>query len=93
MKQNKVFIGALSSTTTEQTLMETFSSFGNIDEINLIKDRFTGESKGFAFIKYDNNASASKALLMNGKILDERILRVSIAQKKPPFKGGSINRW
>lgn len=92
MEHNKIYVGSLSSETSQATLQEAFSSYGTIDEIKLIKDIYTGEFKGFAFIKYSSNAGASKALEMNGKEIDERTIRVSLAKKKEPFKG-SQRRW
>jgi len=86
MEHDKIFVGSLSSSTTQNDLEEAFSKYGSINEIKLIKDRFTGESKGFAFIKYSSNAYASKALEMNGQYLDGQTIRVSHAQKKESFK-------
>lgn len=92
MEHNKIYVGSLSSETTQAKLQEVFSAYGTVDEINLIKDRYTGESKGFAFIKFSSNSSASKALEMNGKDIDERTIRVSLAKKKESFTG-SRTRW
>ena len=92
MEHNKIFIGSLSSETTQTTLQEIFSQFGSIDEVNLIKDRYTGESKGFAFIKYASNSSAYKALEMNGKEIDERTIKCCHAKKKESFNG-SRRKW
>lgn len=94
MEHNKIYVGSLSSETTKVQLQELFSVFGPINEINLIKDRYTGESKGFAFIKYSSNSSASKAIEMNGTEIDERTIRVCFAKKKESFKGsGSVRKW
>lgn len=94
MEHNKIYVGSLSSETTQAKLQEVFSAFGSIDEINLIKDRYTDDSKGFAFIKYSSNSSASKAVEMNGKEIDERTIRVSLAKKKDSFRGsGSVRKW
>ena len=92
MKQNKIYVGALSSCTTETELREAFSEFGSIDDIKIIIDRYTGESKGFAFITFSSNASAIKALNMDGKELKERTIRVSAARKKENFRANQ-NRW
>jgi len=92
MKQNKIYVGSLSSCTTETEIREAFSEFGSIDDIKIIIDRYTGESKGFAFITFSSNSSAVKALNMDGKELKERTIRVSAARKKENFRGNQ-NRW
>lgn len=92
MEHNKIYVGSLSSETTKAKLQDVFSQFGSIDEINLIKDLYTGETKGFAFIKFSSNSSASKAIEMNGKEIDERTIRVSFAKKRETFSG-SRRKW
>ncbi len=92
MEHNKIFVGSLSTETTLATLQETFSTFGSIEEVNLIKDRYTGESKGFAFIKFTSNSSASKALELNGSKIDGWLIRVTKAQKKKG-SGGGYKPW
>ncbi|HHF0591915.1 TPA: RNA-binding protein [Legionella anisa] len=68
------------------------SEFGSIDDIKIIIDRYTGESKGFAFITFSSNSSAIKALNMDEKELKERTILVSAARKKENFRGNQ-NRW
>lgn len=92
MEQNKIYVGYLSSETTQSTLEKVFSAYGSISEINLIRDKYTGESKGFAFIKFSSTLSASKALEMNGKTIDEKTVSVSPAKKKQSFSG-SRRQW
>lgn len=92
MEHNKIYVGSLSSCTTETDLRSVFSEFGSIDEIKIITDRYTGESKGFAFITFSSNASAEKAINMDGKELKERTIRVSAARKKENVQGNK-NRW
>lgn len=93
MEHNKIYVGSLSSCTTGSDLKNAFSEFGTIDEVKLITDMYTGDSKGFAFIKFSTNSSASKALEMNGKIIKERTIRVSLAKKKESLGGGARRRW
>uniref|UniRef100_UPI000374E999 RNA recognition motif domain-containing protein n=1 Tax=Legionella tunisiensis TaxID=1034944 RepID=UPI000374E999 len=82
MKFNKIYIGSLSTSTTEQDLKNIFSEFGSIDEIKLITDMYSGISKGFAFITFTSSSSASKALIMNTREFNDRAMQVSIARKK-----------
>lgn len=92
MKQNKIFVGSLSSSTTEVDLREAFTPFGSIDDIKIIIDIYTGESKGFAFITFLSNSSAVNALDMDGKEIKERRIRVSLAKKKENFRDKK-RRW
>lgn len=92
MEHNKIFVGSLSSSTTQEDLKEAFLKYGSIDAIKLIKDRYTDESKGFAFITYLSNSHASKALEMNGQYIDGQAIRVSHAQQKESFKD-TRRRW
>ncbi|KTC99230.1 RNA recognition motif domain-containing protein [Legionella feeleii] len=93
MKFNKIYIGSLSTSTTEQDLKNMFSEFGSINEIKFITDMYTGISKGFAFITYTSSSSASKALIMNEKEFNDRTMRVSIARKKESGSQDRQGKW
>ncbi len=82
MSQTKIYIGSLSYDITEEDLEKHFGQFGAIKETNIIYDRATGRSKGFAFMDFDSQASAEQALKSNGEQLNNRNIRVSIAQDK-----------
>jgi len=79
---NKVYVGNLPFTITEDELQNTFEQFGAIDRINLITDRNTGKSKGFAFVTYTSDSSAQAALQFDGTELNGRKVRVSLAREK-----------
>jgi len=94
MNQNKIYVGNLSFETTEDGLRQAFSEFGGIDDLALIKDRETGRSKGFAFITFDSQEAAERALEMNEQQLDGRAVKVNMAQdKKRGNGGGGRGRW
>lgn len=78
--QKKLYIGNLSYTTTDKELEELFSQFGEIESAVVISDRVTGRSKGFGFIEYKDEASAEKALSLDGHDLGGREIRVSEAR-------------
>ncbi|MBP5252101.1 MAG: RNA-binding protein [Treponema sp.] len=79
--QKKIYIGNLSFATTEERLTETFSKIGNIESAVIIKDRETGNSKGFGFVDFAEESDAAKAVaILNGKELDGRKIRVSYAK-------------
>ena len=89
----KLFVGNLSFNTTENDLQEAFAAHGQVVEANLMMDRMTGRSRGFAFVTYATPEEAQKAIeAMNGKQLDGRALTVNIARPKeerPAGGGGS----
>lgn len=79
---SKIYVGNLPSNTTEQELDNSFQQFGKIKEIALIKDRYTNECKGFAFITFGAADSAQKALSLNGTDFQGRPMKVSEAIAK-----------
>lgn len=81
----RIYIGNLSFNTTEDKLTEVFSGFGKVLSASIIKDKTTGFSKGFGFIEMPEDDSAFKAIKeLNGKDLDGRKVRISIAEDKGP---------
>lgn len=81
---NKVYVGNLSFNTTEAALTTEFSNFGQVTEAKIIIDRDTNRSKGFAFVTFETDTDAQKAIEgMDGQDFDGRPLRVSIAENKP----------
>jgi RNA recognition motif-containing protein len=92
----KLFVGNLSFNTTENDLQEAFAAHGQVVEANLMMDRMTGRSRGFAFITYSTPEEAQKAIsAMNGAQLDGRALTVNIARPKedrPAGGGGGRDR-
>jgi len=93
MEQQKVYIGNLSYNTNEDTLRNAFSEFGEVTEARLIKDKYTGKSKGFAFVTFTTKEQANAALRLDGSSLDGRTIKVSIAkpqeEKQQRSGGGS----
>jgi cold-inducible RNA-binding protein len=86
----KLFVGNLSFNTTENALQDAFAAHGTVTEANLMMDRMTGRSRGFAFITYATPEEAQKAIAaMNGKQLDGRALTVNIARPKEERPAGS----
>ena len=92
---NKLFVGNLSFNTTENSLHEAFSAHGNVVEANLMMDRMTGRSRGFAFVTYSTPEEAQKAIAaLNGAELDGRALTVNITRPREerPAGGGGGRR-
>jgi cold-inducible RNA-binding protein len=88
--ETKLYVGNLSYSTTEDTLRTLFSQSGTVTSVELIKDRLTGSSKGFAFIEMSSQSEVEKAIsTYNGYNLDNRQIKVSIAKPREERpKGG-----
>ncbi|MBI3236304.1 MAG: RNA-binding protein [Chlamydiales bacterium] len=77
----KLYVGSLPYSTTEDELRELFEAFGPVDSVRIITDKFTGMSKGFAFVEMANAEDAGKAVEgMNSKQLNGRTLIVNEAR-------------
>jgi RNA recognition motif-containing protein len=91
----KLYVGNLSYETTEGSLRELFAQAGTVVTVDVIKDRDTGRSKGFAFITMANQQEAQEAIkVLNGKNLDNFALKVSVAKPREerPQQQNSSNR-
>ena len=88
----KLFVGNLSYNTTENDIQDAFAAHGTVAEVNLMLDRMTGRSRGFAFVTMGTPEEAQKAVqAMNGATLHDRALTVNIArprEERPPGGGG-----
>lgn len=90
---NKIYVGNLNYTSTKEQLEEHFSQFGDISEVALPEDKFTGKPRGFAFITFNNASDAQKACdLANGQEFSGRTLKVNLAQERERTSGGSGDR-
>ena len=79
----KLFVGNLSFNTTENDLQSAFAAHGTVVEANLMMDRMTSRSRGFAFVTMSTPEEAQKAIeAMNGAQLDNRALTVNVARPK-----------
>jgi cold-inducible RNA-binding protein len=94
----KLFVGNLTYTSTENDLQDHFSQAGSVLSVNIMQDRATGRSRGFAFIEMASPADAEKAIAMfHQKDFQGRPLTVNEArprEERPPGAGGnrSYNR-
>lgn len=87
----KLFVGGLSWDTDDAALRAAFAPFGDIVEAKVVTERETGRSRGFGFVSYTSDASASDAMnKMNGRMLDGRNLKVDIAAEKSGGRGGGF---
>jgi len=88
----KVYVGNLPWSVDDEKLREMFSGYGDIEEATVIKDKFSGRSKGFGFVTFSDDAAANKAIKeMNDKEVDGRALKVNEArpmEERPPRREG-----
>lgn len=81
----KVYVGNLPFSVDQAKLKELFESFGEMEEVTVIADKFSGRSKGFGFITFKDEESAKKAIAeMNDKEVEGRKLKVNEAKPVDP---------
>jgi RNA recognition motif-containing protein len=94
---NKLFIGSLAWTTTDDSLRDFFATVGTVSSANVIVDRDTNRSKGFGFVEMSTDEEAKKAIdELNGKELDGRAIVVNEArprEERPRNNDGGGNRY
>ena len=80
-----IYIGQLPYSVNEDEIREVFAEYGEIASLNLIKDKFSGQSKGFGFIDMPNNSEADKAIkALNKSTLKGREIKVNQAEPRKP---------
>ena len=83
MNQNRLFVGNLSYQTEENDLQDYFSQAGAVTSVNLMKDKVTGKSRGFAFVEFATAEEANKAVeQFHNKEFQGRALTVNIARPR-----------
>ena len=76
-----IYVGNLSRNVTEEDLQEAFKDFGEVASVKMIKDRYSGESRGFGFVEMPDKAAAQSAIDgLNGKELKGKALKVNEAR-------------
>ena len=92
-----IFVGNLSFSVTEAVLHSLFEAYGSVASVNIVKDRDSGQPRGFGFVEMTNNAEAAKAIDgLNGKDVEGRTLNVNEARPKaerPAGGGYGRKRW
>ena len=91
-----IYVGNLAREVSEDELRKAFEAFGQVATVNIIKDRYSGESRGFAFVEMPTKSEAQAAINgLNGTSMGERTLSVSEARPRAeggrrPFGGGGF---
>jgi RNA recognition motif-containing protein len=82
-----IYVGNLSREVAEDELRQAFEAFGQVTSVNIIKDRYSGESRGFGFVEMATKSEAQAAINgLNGTSLGERTL--SVSEARPRAEGG-----
>ena len=86
----KIYVGNLSYDVTGEELRQEFLAFGKVESVNIITDKYSGQSKGFAFVEMPSVSEGQAAIAaLNGKTLKDRTLTVSPARPRSDDRGGS----
>ncbi|MCK4940540.1 RNA-binding protein [candidate division WOR-3 bacterium] len=88
-----IYVGNLSHDTTDSDLQKAFEAFGRVLSVSIVKDKFSGQSRGFGFVGMPNNKEAQAAIDgLNGKDFMGRELNVNEARPRPQQRGGGGKR-
>ena len=85
---SKIYVGNLPFSADEEQVRNLFAQHGTVDSVALIKDRDTGQFRGFGFVEMPNSDAARAIQSLNGKDMGGRPLKVNEAQDKPRGGGG-----
>ena len=93
-----IFVGNFDFGATEESLRSLFEAYGTVERVNLVTDRDTGRSRGFAFVEMEDAAQADRAIAaLNGSSLGGRTLRIDEARPREDRGGGRreprVPRW
>ena len=84
-----IYVGNLPYNTAEDDLRQAFEQYGQVTKVNIIKDKFSGESRGFGFVEMANDDEAQAALeALNGADMGGRKLNVNEARPRQDSRGG-----
>ena len=89
-----IYVGNLSYQTTEDDLRKAFESYGTITSVNIIKDKYSGESRGFGFVEMASDEEAKAAMEnLNGTDLGGRTLNINEARPRKENRGALTRHW
>ena len=84
-----IFAGNLSREFTETDLRHEFEAFGQVTSVKVVKDKFSGQSKGYGFVEMASVSEGQAAIrVLNGKTLNDRTLTINEARPRPDNRGG-----
>ena len=87
-----IYVGNLSREVTEEELQEEFKAFGGVTSVSIIKDKFSGQSRGFGFVEMPSKSEGEAAIAgLKGKTLKDRTLDVNEARPRSDSRGGGFS--
>jgi len=87
-----IYVGNLASDVTEDELREQFTAFGGVTSVSIIKDKYSGQSRGFGFVEMPAKAEGEAAIAgLKGKTLKDRTLDVNEARPRSDSRGGGFS--
>jgi RNA recognition motif-containing protein len=96
----RIYVGNLNYATTDEALLALFKEHGEVESAKVIKDNYTGRSRGFGFVEMPDSGEAQKAIeALNGREVEGRTLKVNEARPRGKDGGGrggggrGGNRW
>ena len=85
----KLYVGNLPFSVTEESLHQMFATYGQVDSTSVVRDKFSGQPRGFAFVEMGNQAEGEAAIQgLNGSQVDGRAIAVNEARPQAPRPGG-----
>jgi RNA recognition motif-containing protein len=89
-----IYVGNLAFSATEDDVRQLFEQYGAVDKVNIITDRYTGQSRGFGFVEMPDRRAAESAMQgLQGTALAGRALTVNEAKPREPRRETSRPRW
>ena len=92
MQGSKLYVGNLNYNASEEDLKELFAKYGSVSSATIIRDSYSGQSKGFGFVEMSSSEEAEKALEQNGGDFMDRNITVSEARPQAPRTSGGGGR-
>lgn len=87
-----IYVGNLSRDTSEEELRQVFVPFGQVASVSIIKDKYSGQSRGFAFVEMPSKSEGQAAIVgLKGKTLGDRTIDVSEARPRSDSRGGGTS--
>jgi RNA recognition motif-containing protein len=89
-----IYVGNLSYNVTEDELQSLFGEYGKVTTVSVIKDKYTGQSKGFGFVEMGSQSEGEEAIKqLNGKSLSGRAITVNVARPRAERSDSRSRRW
>ena len=89
-----IYVGNLSYSVTEDELQSLFAEYGSVSTVSVIKDKYTGQSKGFGFVEMGSQSEGEEAIKqLNGRSISGRAITVNVARPRAERSDSRSRRW